>query len=71
MPPGAENPLDPNNPNDIGRIGCLPFCGSDGLNKVSKEYSNMDSGMVESNSHLAMDEYSTNMYESSASEHNR
>jgi len=31
----------------------------------------MDSGMVESNSHLAMDEYSTNMYESSASEHNR
>lgn len=73
MPTGAENTvLDSNNPNEIGRMGCLPFCGgSDGLSKTSKDYSNMDSGLIEGNSHLTMDEYSSTMYESSANELNR
>ncbi|KAH8280891.1 hypothetical protein KR054_003590 [Drosophila jambulina] len=67
-----ENALDSNNPNEIGRMGCLPFCGgSDGLSKTSKDYSNMDSGLIEGNSHLTMDEYSSTMYESSANELNR
>ncbi|KAH8242649.1 hypothetical protein KR032_000860 [Drosophila birchii] len=72
MPTGADNALDSSNPSEIGRMGCLPFCGgSDGLSKTSKDYPSMDPGLIEGSSHLNMDEYSSAMYENNANELNR